>query len=120
MTLQDKPNFHTDFSALSKEDQDKVLNPSHYKLFEAGTYPLGIEYTDVCIALFKKNGLDSYTNHLIGQSVKYLTRVGQKDAASQDLGKAAWYLEEAKDYLLKEGRYVRNNFIALTEKEVKE
>lgn len=87
-----KTNFHGDFSGMSDEVKDSIINPKHYKIFapeDYVSYPDGIEYMDLCDkALAHLSGVES---HLVGQILKYTLRVGKKDAMEQDATKIQWY-----------------------------
>jgi hypothetical protein len=86
------PDFHGDFSGMSEEVKDSIINPKHYKIFspeDYAKYPDGIEYMDLCDqALAHLSGVES---HLVGQILKYTLRVGKKDAMEQDATKIQWY-----------------------------
>jgi hypothetical protein len=86
------PDFHGDFSGMSDEVKDSIINPKHYKIFspeDYAKYPDGIEYMDLCDqALAHLSGVES---HLVGQILKYTLRVGKKDAMEQDATKIEWY-----------------------------
>ena len=60
------------------KDHDPVNHPSHYT-----DHPSGVE----CITVTE------HMNFNIGNAIKYLWRVGMKDAAVVDLQKAAWYIQ---------------------------
>jgi hypothetical protein len=85
-------DFHGDFSGMSDEVKDSIINPKHYKIFapeDYVNYPDGIEYMDLCDkALAHLSGVES---HLVGQILKYALRVGKKDAMEQDATKIEWY-----------------------------
>jgi hypothetical protein len=85
-------DFHGDFSGMTAEVKDSIINPKHYKLFspdDYADYPKGIEYMDLCDkALAHLSGVES---HLVGQILKYALRVGKKDAMEQDATKIEWY-----------------------------
>ena len=85
-------DFHGDFSGMSDEVKDSIINPKHYKIFapeDYVDYPDGIEYMDLCDkALAHLSGVES---HLVGQILKYTLRVGKKDAMEQDATKIQWY-----------------------------
>jgi len=87
-----KTDFHGDFSGMSEEVKDSIINPKHYKIFapeDYVDYPDGIEYMDLCDkALAHLSGVES---HLVGQILKYTLRVGKKDAMEQDATKIQWY-----------------------------
>jgi len=87
-----KTDFHGDFSGMSDEVKDSIINPKHYKIFspeDYAEYPDGIEYMDLCDkALAHLSGVES---HLVGQILKYTLRVGKKDAMEQDATKIQWY-----------------------------
>jgi hypothetical protein len=87
-----EPDFHGDFSGMSDEVKDSIINPKHYKIFspeDYAKYPDGIEYMDLCdVALAHLSGVES---HLVGQILKYALRVGKKDAMEQDATKIEWY-----------------------------
>ena len=86
-------NFHGDFSTLTPEEQDAVINPKHYKILGPEVMALfllkGMEYMDLMrYALARHNGVVS---HVLGQVFKYSFRLGGKDDALQDATKIAWY-----------------------------
>ena len=85
-------DFHGNFSGMTAEVKDSIINPKHYKLFspdDYADYPKGIEYMDLCDkALAHLSGVES---HLVGQILKYAQRVGKKDAMEQDATKIEWY-----------------------------
>ena len=85
-------DFHGDFSGMSDEVKDSIINPKHYKIFapeDYVDYPDGIEYMDLCDkALAHLSGVES---HLVGQILKYTLRVGKKDDMEQDATKIQWY-----------------------------
>jgi len=85
-------DFHGDFSGMSDEVKDSIINPKHYKIFapeDYAKYPDGIEYMDLCDnALAHLSGVES---HLVGQILKYTLRIGKKDAMEQDATKIEWY-----------------------------
>lgn len=85
-------DFHGDFSKMSEELKDSIINPKHYKIFspeDYAEYPDGIEYMDLCDkALAHLSGVES---HLVGQILKYTLRVGKKDDMEQDATKIEWY-----------------------------
>ena len=95
---QDSPDFHGDFSGMSEEVKDSIINPKHYKIFapeDYVDYPDGIEYMDLCDkALAHLSGVES---HLVGQILKYTLRVGKKDAMEQDATKIQWYATRLVD-----------------------
>lgn len=62
---------------------DPVNHPSHYTQG-------GIECIDAIEAALGRNGSIAF---LQGQVLKYLWRLGRKDAAVQDARKARWYLD---------------------------
>ncbi len=65
-------------------NNDPVNHPSHYTHL-----PNGIECIDV-IEHFPAN---------IANAMKYLFRAGHKDCTTQDLAKAAWYVQRQIDLL---------------------
>ena len=82
-------DFHGNFEDMDDDAQDAIINPKHYKIIPAGSYPNGLEYMDICeYALAHLHGVKS---HLLGQILKYTFRVGKKDAFLQDAKKIAWY-----------------------------
>lgn len=60
-----------------------AINPDHYKQG-------GIECVDAMKASMTP---EQFQGYLKGQVIKYLWRLGLKDAAVQDARKAAWYLD---------------------------
>jgi hypothetical protein len=65
---------------------DDHVNPSHYK----DIIP-GYEYMD-CME-YMLEGFEGVEAHLLGQTYKYLMRLGKKDLKIQDALKAKWYLD---------------------------
>lgn len=61
-----------------------AVNPSHYK-----SHPSGIEAIEVT----------QHYKFSLGNAIKYLWRLGQKDASSQELAKARWYVLQELDSL---------------------
>lgn len=61
-----------------------AINPSHYK-----SHPSGLEAIQI---------IENYMVNL-GNAIKYLWRLGQKDATAQELGKAIWYVKREIAYL---------------------
>lgn len=68
-------------------DEDAVNHPSHYK---AG----GIEAIDYIQA---KLSPEEFAGYCRGNMLKYISRVGLKDDAAQDMRKALWYGERWLD-----------------------
>lgn len=68
-----------------------VINPDHYK-----THPV---FGDLeCVDITSRLGF------LRGNAIKYLWRLGRKDAASQDAHKALWYIDKlAESYQVPDG-----------------
>lgn len=66
------------------------INPSHYKTG-------GIETIDYIEA---KLGVDGAFSYCLGNVLKYVSRAGKKDIATEreDLEKAQWYLNKALEY----------------------
>ena len=60
---------------------DRVNHPSHYKVG-------GIETIDFIKA---KLTPEEFKGYLLGNVLKYASRAGHKDNATQDAGKLAWY-----------------------------
>lgn len=60
-----------------------AINPDHYKQG-------GIECID---AMKASMTAEQFQGYLKGQVIKYLWRLGLKDAAVQDARKAKWYLD---------------------------
>jgi hypothetical protein len=86
-------DFHGDFSNLSKEEQDQVINPKHYKILPKEAMqlflPKGMEYMDIMRYALKEHvGVKA---HVLGQVFKYSFRLGGKDDELQDARKIAWY-----------------------------
>lgn len=74
----------------SEEIEKNVNHPSHYQ----GS----IE----CIDYLKdKLSPDQFKGFCIGNSLKYLSRLGKKDNELQDIKKANWYLDCLINYLKK-------------------
>lgn len=90
--LKEELDFHGKFEDMSKEEQDQIINPKHYKMIPAEAYERfseGLEYMDLMEYILKDhNGVQS---HLLGQVFKYACRLGKKDAKLQDAKKIAWY-----------------------------
>lgn len=61
-----------------------AINPSHYK-----SHPSGLEAIEI---------IENYMVNL-GNAIKYLWRLGQKDASAQELNKARWYVRRETKYL---------------------
>jgi len=85
--------FHGDFSALTDEEKDLVINPKHYKILGIEVMQLflhkGMEYMDIMrYALSRHTGVIA---HVLGQVFKYSFRLGGKDDELQDATKIAWY-----------------------------
>lgn len=68
------------------EKEDIIGSPNHY------TWIPGIQPID----------LAEWLPYNLGAVVKYVTRCGRKDAAIQDLQKAAWYLNREIERLTKQ------------------
>lgn len=60
-----------------------AVNPDHYKVG-------GMETIDYLQA---KLSPEEFAGYCRGNALKYLSRVGHKDATAQEIGKAIWYLE---------------------------
>jgi len=91
MTADNK--FHGDFSTLTDEEKDLVINPKHYKILGVEVMQLflykGMEYMDIMrYALSRHTGVIA---HVLGQVFKYSFRLGGKDDELQDATKIAWY-----------------------------
>lgn len=69
---------------------EKVNHPAHYG---------GAENPYEAIKVIEAWGL----NFNLGNTVKYISRAGKKDALLQDLKKAAWYLNREITNLEKQG-----------------
>jgi len=88
------PEFHGNFSDMSDEEKDAIINPRHYKMVPPEAYskhPEGLEYIDLMEYL-----LGSHTGvqaHLLGQIYKYACRLGKKDSKLQDANKIKWYAD---------------------------
>lgn len=83
--------------AMETPEADPI-NPPHYKVIPPKSYrkhPDGMEYMDLMVHILPH--LDGVVGHLVGQQLKYLIRLGKKDAIEQDAKKAAWYA----NYLVK-------------------
>ena len=90
---QKSTNFHGEFSAMSKETQDDIINPKHYKILPSEVLEKflykGMEYMDIMrYALSRHTGVVA---HVLGQVFKYSFRLGGKDDTLQDAKKIAWY-----------------------------
>ena len=66
-----------------------VNSPPHYTVG-------GIETIDYIQA---KLTPEEFRGYLLGNSLKYLSRLGKKSAVSDDLGKAAWYIKKLSEVL---------------------
>jgi hypothetical protein len=64
-----------------------AINPDHYKVGGIQT----IEY------LQAKLTPEEYRGYLRGCAFKYLSRIGHKDEAAQEVSKAIWYLMMLRD-----------------------
>ena len=77
---------------LDRQEQDAIINPSHYKMIPPEAYkkyPEGLEYMDLMeYILSHHKGIEG---HLLGQIFKYACRLGRKDAMGQDAQKIKWY-----------------------------
>lgn len=73
-----------DAAFVTDETDNDPINPNHYKRG-------GLEAISVIEAFVA----DSY--HL-GNAVKYILRAGHKDNFEQDIDKAIWYLNRAKEF----------------------
>jgi hypothetical protein len=102
--LKEDLNFHGAFEKMSKDEQDQIINPKHYKMIPAEAYsrfPEGLEYMDLMeYILDHHNGVQS---HLLGQVFKYACRLGKKDAKLQDAKKIAWYANRLVEVIENEG-----------------
>ena len=98
----DNIDFHGEFDEMSKEAQDAIINPKHYKIFPAGEYPDGIEYTDLCEKLLEDTKLNHFQAHIFGQIIKYIVRLGKKDSLSQDAKKISWYADYLEKHIEKQ------------------
>ena len=88
-TSKKTTEFHGDFKAMDDREQDTIINPAHYKVIPAGTYPNGLEYMDLMTYILAHHkGVES---HLLGQILKYSIRIGKKDDKLQDAKKIQWY-----------------------------
>lgn len=86
-------DFHGDFSSMSPEERDKVINPKHYKILPPEVMQeylhTGMEYMDIMkYVLAHHKGVVA---HVLGQVFKYAFRLGNKDEPLQDATKIAWY-----------------------------
>jgi hypothetical protein len=64
-------------------------NPDHYK-------KQGFEAIDVIRSVLTE---EQYTGYLIGNSLKYLLRINDKDTPVMNLGKSCWYSSRAEEFL---------------------
>jgi len=103
----------SDFSALDVEQRQAIINPKHYQMIPAGTYPNGIQYMGlVALLMLKKDKLDRYEAHIYSQVLKYLLRLGEKDTVRQDLKKVIWYAELFQLYQdVKDGNATTQEFV---------
>ena len=88
------PDFENDMKKerefLNTVGKDKI-NPSHY--YEVIPGKQYMELMDPMLERFK--GVEA---HFMGQTYKYLMRLGNKDEKIQDAEKAHWYLTELINY----------------------
>jgi hypothetical protein len=70
-----------------KPKADMVNSPPHYTTG-------GIECIDYIQA---KLTIDEFRGYLIGNGLKYLSRLGNKGAATEDAQKAAWYINKLSE-----------------------
>lgn len=68
------------------DTHDAVNSPRHYT-----AHPSSIEAIEL---------IENYMVNL-GNAIKYLWRLGNKDAAVQELGKAQWYVKREIDFLIR-------------------
>jgi hypothetical protein len=73
---------------------DMVNSPPHYRVG-------GIEAIDYIEAKLTPEEFQGYCR---GNALKYLSRLGHKDEAVMDIGKAIWYAQRLRDSLLDTGR----------------
>lgn len=92
-------NEHEATLALFDNIKDDAINPSHYKHGVIET----IDYMKAISSIHEYNG------HLRLTAIKYLSRLGKKDKASQEVGKAIWYLEKLKESLIEEEEAFRDD-----------
>ena len=97
--FKDDVDFHGDFGTMSQAQQNMIINPKHYKIVPPGDYPDGIEYTGICRLILNDKPLTNFQAHILGQCIKYMCRLGSKDAAAQDAKKLAWYAQYLADDL---------------------
>jgi hypothetical protein len=64
-------------------------NPDHYK-------KQGFEAIDIIKSVLTP---EQYSGYLIGNSLKYLLRVNDKDLPFMNMGKATWYSDRAEEFL---------------------
>lgn len=72
-----------------KVQEDDINHPAHY-------HRGGIECIDYLKA---KLTTEEFIGYLKGNCMKYLSRMGHKDAAVKEAGKAAWYANRLKKEL---------------------
>ena len=77
--------INLNLSPLPKPDM--INSPPHYTTG-------GIEVIDYIQA---KLTHEEFRGYLLGNSLKYLSRVGKKGAVTEDLGKAAWYVKKLSE-----------------------
>ena len=68
-----------------------AVNPDHYKVG-------GMETIDYLQA---KLSPEEFAGYCRGNALKYLSRAGHKDATTQEIGKAIWYLERWRGSLVR-------------------
>lgn len=71
------------------EFENDAINPDHYKVG-------GIETIDYMKA---KMTNEEFIGYLKGNILKYTSRIGHKDSASQEAGKIEWYAGKLKEVL---------------------
>lgn len=76
-------------TTISSEEYDNVERPKHYN------------YGDIECREYQRDvlGDDGFIDYCLGSAIKYIHRHHSKNDATQDLRKAAWYLETAADVM---------------------
>jgi hypothetical protein len=95
-------SVYTDINERS-EYNDNVSHPKHYAS--------GLQVEVECIMFTR------WMSFNIGNAFKYIWRAGMKDSLKQDLEKALWYLDDAKEYDINEKHYDLVDFLPKFTKE---
>lgn len=100
--------------ALFKKFDDSINHPSHYQGIKiTGKNGTNIyEAIEIIDSILEHLNFPPAVSHSIGNALKYILRAGKKEPdnssttsitnkAANDLGKGAFYLNNAKEFLLK-------------------